>query len=128
VCGTEDITADFRANVARSTLVVSATAAGKCRAVLVNADDTCKETEEFEMVLQDGGRAITTGLGVTACEPSACTFGEKDEPCRVSDRKGSWTENVMMAGDKFSRTRTDDLAICANWGRSPTKVTWVRKR
>ena len=119
LCGTTDITADWKSVVPTDTLVVTDRAGGGCAMIATHEASACVEAEGFEATAPSGSTYQFEALGVTSCSPSSCKFSAADAPCAVGDRaKPKVPATIVAEGVKLriqSATAAD--SVCAGEDR-----------
>lgn len=86
---------------------------GDCFAELILTSPYCEEREEQDITVPAGATQLNSySFGVTACAPVGCQFGEKDIPCQLGDRSGSFSASLDITSDGWSSTQEDRLGFC----------------
>jgi hypothetical protein len=108
VCGTTDVTAQWKGLVPTDAVVVTDKAGGGCTLKLTHTGPNCVEAETFEATLTSGSSYQLKHLGITACTPAACKFTTDDPACMVGDRVKTETVMIVAEGAKFHIKRTSE--------------------
>lgn len=129
VCDTMDITSSWKAIIPSTTLVITAGGAG-CHVVVTNKSSSCDEEQTYDWVFgTDGMLTSSASLGITKCDPAACTFTTGDAPCKIGDRAsgtdaGTEKFTISKSGGKLLITIEKEGDIC---GGKPQHQTYAAK-
>jgi hypothetical protein len=102
LCGTTDVTAQWKTAIPTETLVVTNKAGGGCTmAITHSSPGVCVEAEAFEVTLISGTSYQFADTGISSCAPASCKFVTNDAPCVIGDRVGTETRTIVAEGAGF---------------------------
>jgi hypothetical protein len=113
LCGTTDVTAQWKTVVPTETLVVTDKAGGGCVLAITHTAPVCVEAESFDVTQVSGNSYTFKDNGISSCAPAACKFVTNDAPCVIGDRATTDTRNIVVEGAGFHISRTSAVGdIC----------------